>query len=115
MAYALVVDDNKEIAEFVGIVLQDASFAVDIIHNGDEALNHLGHHVPDLVVLDLNVPGVNGLDILRYIRQDTDLADVKVIVVSANPQMADQADEADLVLLKPISYQQLYDLVQRFV
>ena len=115
MAYALVVEDDKEIARFVEFVLRDESFEVEIAHDGEIALEWLAAHVPDIVILDLNLPLVSGMDVLRHIRQDDALAAVPVIVISANPHMADQLyDEADLILQKPVSFDQLRDLVRRF-
>lgn len=116
MPHALVVEDDAEIARFLQLVLQEVSFDVEVITNGQDALDRLVSVVPDLVILDLNIPFVSGLEVLRQVRTDSSLADVKVIVVSANPHMAEQADEqADLILQKPVSYEQLRNLVQRII
>ncbi|MBN1562822.1 MAG: response regulator [Anaerolineae bacterium] len=115
MAYALVVEDDAEIARFVELVLQETAFEVAVVYDGQAALDQLAARPPNLVLLDLNLPKVSGLEVLHHIRQTAALADVRVIVISANPHMVDQAyDEADLILQKPISYDQLRDLVRRF-
>jgi chemosensory pili system protein ChpA (sensor histidine kinase/response regulator) len=111
----LVIEDDAETARFFSLVLEKAGFAVEILRDGQLALNRLAEIVPALVLLDLNMPSVSGVEILRHMRAEARLAGVKVIVVTANPQMAEEVYEmADLVLLKPISYDQLRGLVQRF-
>ncbi len=111
----LVVEDDREVARFLSLVLQESEFEVETIHTGPHALARLAEIVPHLVILDLNIPGVSGVEVLRRIRGDTRLAGTPVIVVSANPHMIDQSvDAADLVLQKPVSYGQFRDLVQRF-
>ncbi|MBI5957171.1 MAG: response regulator [Chloroflexi bacterium] len=113
--FALVVEDDAEIARFFALVLQD-QFSVDIARTGREALDLLEMVTPEIIVLDLNIPFVSGVEILRQVRANERLAHTVVIVATANPQMAEEVyDLADLVLLKPVSYDQLRDLVRRFV
>ncbi len=69
--------------------------------------------MPTVVVLDLHLPHVNGLDILAKIRGDERLKDAKVIISTADPRMSDMAEDADFVLIKPISFAQLRDLSKR--
>ena len=113
---ALIVEDDAEIARFFGFVLATAGCQVETFHNGRAALDRLSAVVPRLVVLDLNIPGQSGVVVARHMRADDRLANVPLIVVTANPQMTDEVyDYADLVLIKPVSYDQLHDLVRRFV
>lgn len=115
MPYALVVEDDVEIARFMELVLLDAAFEVGVVADGQAALDRMADTVPDLVLLDLNLPVKSGLAVLQAMRTDGALAGVPVIVVSANPHMTDQAyDLADLILHKPVSYEQLRRLVERF-
>ncbi|HVO72235.1 MAG TPA: response regulator [Aggregatilineaceae bacterium] len=113
---ALVIEDDAEIARFFALVLKDVGFTVESLHNGRAALARLAEIVPRLVLLDMNMPSVSGVEILNRIRADARLEDVPVIVITANPQMVDHVyDLADLVLNKPVSYDQLRDLSRRFV
>jgi CheY-like chemotaxis protein len=67
------------------------------------------------VLLDLYLPSANGADVLQYIRGQAHLNAAKVIIVTANPRMADDLKaEADLVILKPSSYSQIRDFIARF-
>lgn len=108
---ALVVEDEYDVSIIFAKALQAAGFETQIIRSGDLALTWLSSMTPDVVVLDLNLPNVPGTDILRYIRADTRLADIKVIVATAYPRLAEGLrDEADWILTKPVSFGQLRDL-----
>lgn len=111
---ALVIEDSQTQAIILAEALQAAGFEVEIIVTGDTALARLADVVPDVVVLDLHLPGVPGIDILRHIRAEARLDKTRVIVVTIEPQAADVIqDEADLVLLKPVDFAQLRDLAAR--
>ena len=65
MNHVLVVDDEPAIVEIVRDYLADAGYRVSTARSGDEALRQVRSIVPDLVVLDLGLPGVDGLDVAR--------------------------------------------------
>jgi CheY-like chemotaxis protein len=114
--YALIVEDNLEIAQLIASLLEGLGFTTDIAPDGQAALDHMAETPPELVVLDLNIPKVSGVEVLRHIRAHEPLAGATVVIVSANPHMIGEADAlADLVLQKPISYGQLRDLIQRLM
>jgi DNA-binding response OmpR family regulator len=111
---ALVIEDSNVEAAIYDRALQAAGFETEVISSGDDALARLAIVVPDVVVLDLNLPGVDGADILRHIRADARLAETRVIVATAEPQAARTLrEEADLVLIKPVNFAQLRDLSAR--
>ena len=107
----LIIEDDEDLSVIFSEALQAAGFKTEIIQSGDKALARLAVTVPDVVVLDLHLPRVAGMDILHQIRADARLSATRVIVATAHPRMAESLrDEADLVLLKPISFSQLRDL-----
>ncbi|MCI0712708.1 MAG: response regulator [Chloroflexi bacterium] len=111
---ALVVDDNIEIATLISFILRDIDVDSYQIYQGNEVLGWLEHNTPDVVFLDLQLPGMNGLDILRAMKEDARLMSIPVIVMTANSHMANAAEvDADLVLLKPVSMRQIQSLAQR--
>jgi DNA-binding response OmpR family regulator len=111
---ALIIEDDEAHANLFSEALQIAGFEVEIIRDGKTALSRLSHAAPTVVVLDINLPYVSGVDILHYIRSDERLVKTRVIIASANERIAATLqDEADLVLIKPISYFQLRDLSAR--
>jgi DNA-binding response OmpR family regulator len=111
---ALVIEDDEAHANLFSEALEKAEFEVEIIRDGKTALSRLAHTIPAVVVLDINLPYISGVDILRHIRGDERLAKTRVIIASANSQItATLHDEADLVLMKPVSYSQLCALAAR--
>jgi len=114
--FALVVEDNKDEAFVFSRALQAVGFETEVVRTGDAAMARLAAIVPDVVVLDLHLPHVDGRDVVRQIRQDARLARTRVIVVTGDPQWAESVHgEADLVLIKPIGFEQLGDLATRLV
>ncbi len=112
--YALVIDDDRDIASLFRHVLDIAGYHTEIILHGQDASNLLDSAQPDIVLLDLNLPGVQGEKILEQIRTNEHLQNVPVIVVTAFSQSADSLPvEADLILLKPVNLDQLSTLAQR--
>jgi DNA-binding response OmpR family regulator len=104
---ALVIEDNVDQAEILAKSLQIAGFKTETINDGNTAVSRLGAVVPDLVVLDLHLPGVSGTAILLKIRGDPRLAYTRVMVVTVEPETAGFLwDEADMVLVKPIDFVQ---------
>ena len=111
---ALIVEDDDDLANIFAEALQAAKYDTEVIRTGDRAMARLKTVMPDVVVLDLHLPGVSGMEILKQIRADAHLAQTRVIVASADPVMAESLnDQADLVLIKPISFSQLRDLATR--
>jgi DNA-binding response OmpR family regulator len=110
---ALIVEDNPDITVVLTRALRDSGFESEVIDSGDAALTWLSSNVPDLVVLDLNLPGVTGQEILKHIRADPRLAKVQVIVATAYPRAAGEVrDEADWVFMKPFAINELRDLAK---
>lgn len=111
---AFIVEDHLDAATIFSEALKAANFETEVIRSGDVALERLSEAVPNMVILDLNLPQVSGTEILAQIRADERLSGTCVIVATAHPQLADTVrGEADLVLLKPISFTQLRALASR--
>ena len=113
---AFVIEDDRNLSEISAEALAEAGFRTKIIARGDKALARLTETVPDLVILDMHLPGVGGDKILGYIRSDPRLAKTRVVIASADTSLTQTLDaEADLTLLKPIDYIQLRDLARRLL
>ena len=108
---ALVVEDDIDLAHFVSRVLQKAGFEVAEVHTGLQALAALGSTVPNLVILDIGLPQVSGIEILDNIKRDSRLSQTYVIITTAYSHLPQTVkDKANLVLLKPVPYAKLRDL-----
>lgn len=112
--HTLVIEDEPDLAAIFARALEMGGFSTDIASNGKSALDFIAENVPDVVILDLHLPDIDGLEILYKIRADERLNNTKVIVASADAQMVQLAeDKADLILIKPVSVSQLKDLALR--
>ena len=78
----LVIEDEKSISHFISTVLNNNGYEAMQAQTGEEALSMISSHCPDLVILDLGLPDMDGLDILRSLRSWSSLP---VVVVSARP------------------------------
>jgi DNA-binding response OmpR family regulator len=110
-ATILVIDDHKELAELVQRSLSQQGFDVILAHDGPTGLRIAREHQPDLVVLDLTMPGMDGLEVCRELRQDPRGRKVPVIVLSARAGEEDRVigleQGADDYLIKPFSPREL--------
>jgi len=79
----LVVDDEMHLRLFIKAVFESAGFTVGTASDGEQGLAWVRENRPDLVSLDLMMPGQGGIRLLQQIRQDPELADIRVMVVSA--------------------------------
>ena len=105
----LVIEDEIGILEALRKGLQREGYAVDIVSDGYEAMEYLELNTYDLVVLDINLPGIDGFSILQELRKRN--MDTRVIIVSANREIEDRVRGLDLgandYLVKPFDFQEL--------
>lgn len=91
--HILVVEDEKVLCETIVRSLRRLDYSVDSCYDGNEAIELLATESYDLVLLDLNLPGTDGMTVLRKLRQ-TD-RDTKVLILSARSEVADKVDGLD--------------------
>ena len=112
--FALIVEDDRDIAALFRHVLDVAGYQTEIVMDGRAAMERLQSVLPDVVLLDLTLPGVPGPKILEHMRATSRLQKIPVVVVTAHAQIAGSLPvEPDLILLKPVNLEQLGGLVQR--
>lgn len=87
----LVVDDEEDILELLRYNLEREGYAVTTALSGEDAVSLAKTTSPDLILLDLMLPGMNGLDVCRILSRDEETADIPVIILTA------RAEEADIV------------------
>lgn len=111
----LVVDDNPDLRTVFSRAFSRQDFEVRIAADGREAIACLAESLPDVMILDLNMPYVDGFGVLDDLRGRPGGDDVKVVVVSGNPiaARAPEAAKADLVLIKPVDLRELVLLARR--
>ena len=88
----LVVEDEKSISSFIRAILNANGYDVIVAHSGSEAFSMISSHCPDLVVLDLGLPDMDGMTIIESVRQWTQLP---ILVVSARTHERDKVEALD--------------------
>jgi DNA-binding response OmpR family regulator len=112
----VLAEDDVDIRDLVQIVLEQLDLEVRAVGTGAEALEVGGQEVPKLFLLDITMPGMNGLDVCRAIRADEKLQDVPVIFMTARAQASDVAAGieagADTYIIKPFGPIELREHVE---
>jgi DNA-binding response OmpR family regulator len=90
MTRILVVEDDRDIAELVGRYLERAGFVVEILASGRQALTAVAERPPDLLILDLMLPHVDGLEVCRLIRADPKTAAIPIIMLTARGEESER-------------------------
>ena len=115
----LVVDDDPEIRDFVKGKLEREGFEVEVAGSGPEALELATDRPPALVLLDVMMPGMDGLTTLRHLRNDVPTANVPVVMLTAKPQAAERVKGLDLgaddYITKPFEIEELVARVRSVI
>lgn len=105
----LVVEDDPEIRDLVELALRDKGYLVFSTDNGQRALTFIRVQHPDLVILDLMLPGAHGFSVCRTVKEDEQLKTIKILIFSAKAYPADRemafAVGADAYLVKSDLFQ----------
>ncbi|MBE9093549.1 response regulator [Tychonema sp. LEGE 07203] len=115
----LVVDDNPDLRFYVSEILRDSGFAVLLARNGEEGFAVAKNRRPDLIVTDLMMPLISGLDLIRMIRQDDELKGTPVILLTAKADEDTRIEGvergADAYLSKPFNDRELLAEVRNLI
>ena len=99
----LIVEDEQSISNFISMILTANGFDTIIVRSGEEALTMIASHCPDMIVLDLGLPDMDGMEVLKSVRKWSNLP---VVVVSARNHEHDKVEAldygADDYLVKPV-------------
>ncbi len=111
---ALIIEDDRDVVALFRHVLDIAGYHTEIMLDGKDAMSRIEIFKPNIVLLDLQLPGMSGIDILTRMRADHGMRNIPVIVITAHPVYAASLPvEPDLLLQKPVDITQLSNLVQR--
>jgi len=123
VAYIVAVDDDPEVLDTLGRVLEREAFEVDLANSGAEALALLEKRAPDALILDIIMPGMDGITICRQLRRDPRFAALPILFLTAKGSTDDIVDGldagADDYVIKPFELAELrariYALLRRSV
>jgi DNA-binding response OmpR family regulator len=117
--FILVADDNRDLAISLAILLRLVSFEVEIVHNGRDALTAAQNRRPDLLLLDIGLPGMDGYEVARQFRSDEKLKSVFIIAISGySPEMVSGTSAQwyfDHYFTKPVDFNMLLPIIRKAV
>jgi two-component system chemotaxis response regulator CheY len=116
----LLVDDSPTMRSFVAAALEgEGGFEITQVHNGFAALKALPNGRFDLVITDVNMPDINGLELVKFIRSNAAYAQVPLIIISTEGRERDRdrglSLGANAYLVKPFTPEALVDLVRKYL
>ena len=104
----MVVDDDQDLAEMLSIVLTGVGMEVDLVNRGDQVMDLFNSHTPDLVLLDVMLPGIDGIEVCKIIRESSM---VPIVMLTAKDDTQDVVlgleAGADDYMVKPFKPQEL--------
>ena len=115
----LVVDDDEAIRQVASLALVGAGYAVKTASDGEAAIDEARAWLPDLVLLDVNMPGMDGWEALRLIKIDEALRHLPVVMFTIKGEVRDKVhalqDGASDFITKPFGYDELLERVERIL
>lgn len=90
------VEDDVEIAHVINLTLTKQGYNIESFYDGESFLTAFSQQKPDMILLDMMLPGIQGKDLLKYIRKDAANDSIQIIIISANRLVVDKVDGLDL-------------------
>jgi len=113
----MIVEDEPDAAELFGEMMRVSGYEVLKAHGSALAMTLIAQRRPDAVILDIMMPDISGLEVLRYMQRDAGLARIPVVIVSAKSLPRDVRDGlaagAFIYLTKPVGFADLKNAVER--
>lgn len=119
MKKILIVDDEQDIVESLKFVLETANFTCYCAYNGEDGLRLAKEIVPDLIILDVMMPKINGYKISRLLKYDTKYKNIPILMVTARSQEEDkligEETGADEYITKPFDLDEIVKKVEQYL
>jgi DNA-binding response OmpR family regulator len=115
MRRILAVDDDKDILEIIQYILEESGYEVDVLADGREFFDRVKTYQPDLILLDIMLGSLDGRELCKKLKEDSEIKHTPVILVSAshNPGKLSQAGAPDDFIAKPFDIDDLLGSISR--
>jgi PleD family two-component response regulator len=117
MKDGLIIDDNRSTADALKQMLDMLDLHARVAYGSSPAMTMLGSYVPRFVCLDINMPGVDGIEILAYLRREPRLSSVPVVIITSDDQPETRQKVMQLgaqaILIKPVTLDTLEEGMQK--
>ena len=112
----LVVEDNDDLSLLFKLVLESAGYKVSTVNNGNDAMKYVSSNQPQLILMDIMMPEINGLQVAQNIKRQRQNESLPILLVSAVDRLKDEQlvdSKADGILYKPFDLDELIANVER--
>lgn len=114
-----IVEDDQDIAEVIRFNLVHSGYNVDWEENGEDAYEKIIKNIPDLLLLDIALPGISGIELCRYLKNNQKTKNIPIIVLTAKIKIEDREAAfdagADEFITKPFSLKDVLDRVSNLI
>jgi DNA-binding response OmpR family regulator len=114
----LVIDDHPQVVELIRMRLESAGYEVEAAYDGHEGLKKAQSLRPDLIILDIMLPKMNGFKVCRLLKFDRRYRDIPIVMLTSRAKVSDkeigEKTGADEYLFKPYNPQKLLELVRKY-
>ncbi len=115
----LVVDDEKDITETLSFMLKAKGYEVNVANDGEDGLKLAKEIMPDLIILDVMMPKINGYKIARLLKYDNKYKHIPIVMVTARGQDTDkligEETGVDEYITKPFEFEEVLDAVNKYL
>lgn len=113
----LIADDSKTFVLFEELLLSNLPCSIIKTYNGLEALQKIKSELPDLILLDIHMPQMNGIEVCRLLRNDNITKKIPIIIITAHADEIETCQKAgcDEVITKPIERKKLISIVKKYI
>ena len=119
MTKILIVDDEEDIVESLSFMLQTQGYETICAYDGEEGLKLAKEENPDLIMLDVMMPKINGYKICRLLKYDAKYKNIPIIMLTARSQESDKAigeeTGADEYITKPFEFNDVLEIMQKYI
>lgn len=115
----LIVDDEKDIVETLSFMLKSKGFETITAYDGEEGLKKAKDEAPDIIILDVMMPKINGYKICRLLKYDAKYKNIPIIMVTARSQDTDkligEETGADEYITKPFEFSEVIETIEKYL
>lgn len=114
--FGLIIEDDLDIQKIFSEILELCEVDCKIIPSGSRAIEFLANNIPDIMLVDMHLPGANGVEIINVVRENEAFDNTIIMVVSADHMMSSSVDDlVDAVILKPVDVMALKNMIDRLI
>jgi len=117
MPTILIVEDDISLAELIKDRLENKGYKILVAYTGSESTKYIDEQKPDVITLDIHLPDISGIEILKKLKKDKDKFSIPIIIVTSDDtkQLECEENKADAFVKKPIDFKKLEEIIRTVI